>query len=468
MGGIDVFTSGNEGYPCFRIPAALRLPGLILLFAEGRRGGDTGPNDVVYKSSNDEGLTWSPLHVLHSEWKPPGHSWHTFSKNSTFPTTHEYFVRDGYFSAGHDWVKAENATLSAAKVRCSASADCIGFCFNAYDRAPPATQLLHVYYKVAGASFLPEPSTGSGNTIHNPCPMVVGGRALIVFGRNRKQLLAVRALDARATTWGPVKDLTRMVFNASEMDVTPGPGAGVALTINSGERLVVPIGGTFHGVHGGATILSDDGGDSWRLGGYANHGGAEAQVAPAPNGSLLLNSRGPYSGVRWQSVSDDAGETWSLPRVLDFGFGSSCEGSIIRYQDALLLAHSGRVHDKPGRWNMTVWRSDDSGGTWPGLTCTSHCALRTLLTRWRVHMCLWYTGTWRSIEQVERGANSTFLSVVHEAYVALLASAPRETAGTVAYDLAYERGPMGGSHVLPSKCGEYATIRWHRGPRLVR
>ena len=83
-------------------------------------------------------------------------------------------------------------------------------------------------------------------------------------------------------------------------------------------------------------------------------------------------------------------------------------------------------------------------------------------------MCLWYTGTWRSIEQVERGANSTFLSVVHEAYVALLASAPRETAGAVAYDLAYERGPMGGSHVLPSKCGEYATIRWHRGPRLVR
>ena len=171
MGGIDVFTSGNEGYPCFRIPAALRLPGLILLFAEGRRGGDTGPNDVVYKSSNDEGLTWSPLHVLHSEWKPPGHSWHTFSKNSTFPTTHEYFVRDGYFSAGHDWVKAENATLSAAKVRCSASADCIGFCFNAYDRAPPATQLLHVYYKVAGASFLPIASNAEPSSVAEIWPL---------------------------------------------------------------------------------------------------------------------------------------------------------------------------------------------------------------------------------------------------------------------------------------------------------
>ena len=38
----DIFTSGFEGYPCYRIPALLRLPNsLVLAFAEGRRGGDT-------------------------------------------------------------------------------------------------------------------------------------------------------------------------------------------------------------------------------------------------------------------------------------------------------------------------------------------------------------------------------------------------------------------------------------------
>ena len=71
----DIFTSGFEGYPCYRIPALLRLPNsLVLAFAEGRRGGDTGPNDIVYKTSRDGGTTWSALRVLHSEWEPQGHS----------------------------------------------------------------------------------------------------------------------------------------------------------------------------------------------------------------------------------------------------------------------------------------------------------------------------------------------------------------------------------------------------------
>jgi hypothetical protein len=87
---VDVLVSGKEGYPCYRIPALLRLPttGLLLLFAEGRFGGDMGQRtDLVYKSSNDGGRTWSPLRVLYSEWVPPGHSWHSYTKNTTFNVT---------------------------------------------------------------------------------------------------------------------------------------------------------------------------------------------------------------------------------------------------------------------------------------------------------------------------------------------------------------------------------------------
>jgi hypothetical protein len=51
-------------------------------------------------------------------------------------------------------------------------------------------------------------------------------------------------------------------------------------------------------------------------------------ASPAPNGSLLLNSRGTAS-TRYQSVSNDEGDTWSAPRAMD-GFGSSSEGSLIR------------------------------------------------------------------------------------------------------------------------------------------
>lgn len=97
-------------------------------------------------------------------------------------------------------------------------------------------------------------------------------------------------------------------------------------------------------LQGGRAIYSDDGGVGWAISSLANDKGGEAQVAVAQNGSLLLNSRGPAQGVRWQSASHDNGSTWSAPRVLDFGFGSSCEGSIISMPGTglLLFSHAGQ------------------------------------------------------------------------------------------------------------------------------
>ena len=171
----------------------------------------------------------------------------------------------------------------------------------------------------------------------------------------------------------------------------------------------------------------------------------------AQNGSLLLDSRGPAQGVRWESWSTSGGETWSAPLVSDHGFGSSCQGSTVRAGAELLFAHPGRIAGKCSRWNMSVWRSGDSGASWT------------------------------AIEQVER-CNATDLAHLHTAYSALLpawpggagagaagagAAAAAATAGnTPGYALAYERGPMPGSHITPSQCGEYATIRWHRAAPL--
>ena len=429
---VDALISGSDGYPCYRIPALLRLPttGLVMLFAEGRRGGDRGANDIIYKSSDNDGLSWSPLKVLHSEFEPPGHSWHAYSKNATFNATQKKFwVRDGFFDRGHDWVAARNMTLSAAVNLCSSDDSCFGFTFNDYDSEPPPTKLVNIAFKRAGVGFSATPY-GWGPTIHNPCPVAVGGRALVVFARNSHNLLVMRALDDAATSWSAPIDITKMVFNKSEVSNTvPGPGAGVVIARpDGGQRIVVPLAGPFPDGHGGGAILSDDDGLTWRLSGRANPKGGEAQVALAPNGSLLLNSRGPAQGVRWQSVSDDAGLTWSAPRILDFGFGSSCEGSIVRVPDTpkMLFSHPGRVHNKYNRWNMTVWQSSDSGETW------------------------------QAIEQVERGLNDTRMSQLHTAYSALLVLGHSNKVA-----LAYERGPMPGSHwPVPSKCGEYATIRW--------
>ena len=59
---VDVFTSGLEGYMCFRIPSLIRLPSSRLIaFAEGRYDNCYGPPnrkiDVVYKASDDDGAT---------------------------------------------------------------------------------------------------------------------------------------------------------------------------------------------------------------------------------------------------------------------------------------------------------------------------------------------------------------------------------------------------------------------------
>ena len=67
---IDVFVGGEGGYPVYRIPAATRLStgarnGRILAFAEGRNAyADNGRNDIVLRTSDDRGTSWSAVRAL--------------------------------------------------------------------------------------------------------------------------------------------------------------------------------------------------------------------------------------------------------------------------------------------------------------------------------------------------------------------------------------------------------------------
>jgi sialidase-1 len=65
--GEPIFVSGTQGYSTFRIPAMVTTnSGKIVAFAEGRVNGssDTGNIDLVMRSSDDGGKTWSPLKVI--------------------------------------------------------------------------------------------------------------------------------------------------------------------------------------------------------------------------------------------------------------------------------------------------------------------------------------------------------------------------------------------------------------------
>ena len=66
----DVFTSGQEGYHTYRIPALVATPGgTLLAICEGRKTGrgDHGDLDLVLKRSTDGGATWGPLELIHEE-----------------------------------------------------------------------------------------------------------------------------------------------------------------------------------------------------------------------------------------------------------------------------------------------------------------------------------------------------------------------------------------------------------------
>ena len=62
-----VFTSGENGYDTFRIPALIEAEnGTLLAFAEGRRAGrgDAGDIDLVLRRSTDGGSSWGDLQVV--------------------------------------------------------------------------------------------------------------------------------------------------------------------------------------------------------------------------------------------------------------------------------------------------------------------------------------------------------------------------------------------------------------------
>jgi sialidase-1 len=65
-----VFTSGEEGYHTYRIPAVLvTKKGTLLAFCEGRKkgSGDSGQIDLLLKCSADGGKTWSRTQVVWSD-----------------------------------------------------------------------------------------------------------------------------------------------------------------------------------------------------------------------------------------------------------------------------------------------------------------------------------------------------------------------------------------------------------------
>ncbi|MEV0219753.1 sialidase family protein [Streptomyces sp. NPDC050704] len=311
--------SQDPGYACFRIPAVVKTTkGTLLAFAEGRVNdcSDAGDIDIVLKRSTDDGRTWSPLQVV----------------NEGAGDTH---------GNPAPIVDRETGRIVLAETYNTGRTDGRN-CDVPCDRTP------HMQH-----------SDDDGRTWSEP------------------RDLSAEILPPNWNSWyatGPVhgiqlsrgKHAGRLVFGVntetwdgerSEMGVPPAGGWGRVSANHA------------------ALIVSDDGGDHWRIGatdswsipaeGTFRQKPSEITMTERADGTILVSGReqdGTDLGHRTQAFSRDGGDTFVSPfQALPDLYTPQVQGSTLRLGNRILLACPA---DPDRRRTMMIRSSYDAGRTW--------------------------------------------------------------------------------------------------------
>jgi len=239
-------------------------------------------------------------------------------------------------------------------------------------------------------------SDGGGDTHGNPAPMVDRrtGRVLLAetynTGRTDSGSCSVpcdrtphlQYSDDDGVTWSPPRDLSSEILPANWNSwYATGPVHGIQLTRGKhAGRLVFGVNTeTWNGsrvtANHAALIVSDDGGDHWRIGatdswpiaddGTFRQKPSEMTLTERTDGSVLVSGRetdGTDLGHRTQAVSRDGGDSFTAPfRALPDLYTPQVQGSMLRLGDRILLACPG---DPDRRRTMMIRSSYDGGRTW--------------------------------------------------------------------------------------------------------
>lgn len=230
----------------------------------------------------------------------------------------------------------------------------------------------------------------------NPAPVVLDtGRVLLVHVRDaaaageaairRGEVSAadgrrvwVRYSDDEGTTWSGPREITDDTKRPEWRWYATTPGHAIQLGTG---RIVVPANhslppagddtGTEGRYDGGHCLLSDDRGETWRIGyvdddpdGYVNAN--ETTAAELPDGRVYLNTRNdsPSPGTRADAYTEDGGETLVKPFRPQAGLtGPVVQGSLLQLRDPDLLLFAGPA-DPGARALMTVRAGTGHGTTW--------------------------------------------------------------------------------------------------------
>ncbi|HXR43685.1 MAG TPA: sialidase family protein, partial [Pseudolysinimonas sp.] len=218
------------------------------------------------------------------------------------------------------------------------------------------------------------------NTSRNPVPIVDRrtGRIVLVScwdlaavdehrvmaGSAPPSRVHVQHSDDGGLSWSRPRDITEQVRMPGWRWYATGPGAVEQL---AGGRMLVPANhsdpagrGPRHRSH---VLYSDDGGETWALGGQVDAPGSnEAQLAQRPDGAVVLYMRNQAEGRKQLAVSRDDGLSWEPARRIPELVGTACQGDLIAVGN-LLLATSHQHHRL--RRDLALNVSADGGETWP-------------------------------------------------------------------------------------------------------
>lgn len=250
---VDVFTSGQDGYHTYRIPAVETAPdGSLLVFTEARKYNRHDPGthgndiDLVYKRSTDAGKTWSEMRVLDD----PGERWASCNPVTLLDrTTNRVWLF-------HNRTRPDRSSASARVGTNDSQAWARYSQDNGLTWSEPM-DLTGIARDVEhwGSSFF-----GPGGAIQNAT-----GRLIV-----------------------PVSQTT----GKGDGDDRSTPSTWTAFTIHS-----------------------DDHGETWTRGQLVSSASSENQLVELADGNLLMDARQDKGPTRWIFLSSDGGETWSSPRT---------------------------------------------------------------------------------------------------------------------------------------------------------
>lgn len=312
---VSVFTGGQDGYTCYRIPLIITTTkGTVIAATDGRIGGCGDiptPLDLVCKRSFDNGNTWGPLQIIAN-----------YGSDTSDKDTYPFYG---------------------------------------------ATNINRV--SAGDAAMLVDRTSGRIWTLYDN-----GG----VLSGARKIKLEMRFSDDDGATWSQAIDVERTYpgIRPAYGEFLTGPGNGIQLESgpNAG-RLIFPV-YIYGSPSASYVIYSDDHGLTWQASSNNVKYGGESQVAELPGGELLASIRDngfSWAGVRTFARSADGGVTWGAaytstvnpPTIPD----PQCQGNILRLTTTNDSNKSRLIHanaaSASSRVNMTLRISYDEGVSWP-------------------------------------------------------------------------------------------------------